>query len=54
MVITGLIVLLYYLLGAVGQGLKGHAGMYPELIIWTPNMLFQAVGFYLFYRANRK
>ena len=53
-VIAGLIVLLYYLLGAVGKGLKGHAGMYPELIIWMPNVLFQAVGFYLFYRANRK
>jgi lipopolysaccharide export system permease protein len=53
-VITGLIVLLYYVLGAVGRGLKAHAGMYPELIIWTPNILFQAVGFYLFYRANRK
>jgi lipopolysaccharide export system permease protein len=53
-VITGLIVLLYYVLGAVGRGLKGHAGFYPELIIWTPNLLFQAIGFYLFYRANRK
>ena len=53
-VITFLIVLLYYVLGAVGRGLKGHAGLYPELIIWTPNILFQAVGFYLFYRANRK
>jgi len=53
-VITFLIVLLYYVLGAVGRGLKAHAGLYPELIIWTPNILFQAVGFYLFYRANRK
>ncbi len=53
-VITFLIVLLYYVLGAVGRALKAHAGLYPELIIWTPNILFQAVGFYLFYRANRK
>jgi len=53
-VITFLIVLLYYVLGAVGRGLKANAGLYPELIIWTPNILFQAVGFYLFYRANRK
>jgi len=53
-VITFLIVLLYYVLGAVGRGLKAHAGLYPELIIWTPNILFQAVGFWLFYRANRK
>ena len=53
-VITFGIVLLYYVLGAVGRALKAHAGLYPELIIWTPNILFQAVGFYLFYRANRK
>ena len=52
--ITFVIVLLYYVLGAVGRGLKAHAGLYPELIIWAPNILFQAVGFYLFYRANRK
>ena len=53
-VITFLIVLLYYVLGAVGKGLKAHAGLYPELIIWTPNILFQVIGFWLFYRANRK
>jgi lipopolysaccharide export system permease protein len=53
-IITFLIVLLYYVLGAVGKGLKAHAGLYPELIIWAPNILFQVVGFWLFYRANRK
>ena len=42
--ITFGIVLLYFVLGAVGRGLKGHAGLYPELIIWTPNFLFQAAG----------
>ena len=53
-VITFVIVLLYYVLGAVGKGLKAHAGFYPELIIWAPNVLFETVGFYLFYLANRK
>jgi lipopolysaccharide export system permease protein len=53
-VITFIIVLLYYVLGAVGKGLKAHAWLYPELIIWAPNVLFQMVGFWLFYRANRK
>jgi lipopolysaccharide export system permease protein len=53
-VITFVIVLLYHLLGAIGRGLKGHAGFYPELIIWAPNVLFESVGFYLFYLANRK
>jgi lipopolysaccharide export system permease protein len=49
-----LIVGFYYFLGAFGRGLKGYASYYPELIIWTPNILFQMVGFWLFYRANRK
>jgi lipopolysaccharide export system permease protein len=49
-----LIVGLYYFLGAFGRGLKNFADLYPELIIWTPNILFQVVGFWLFARANRK
>ena len=53
-VITFLIVLIYYLLGQVGHGLKAQASLYPELIIWAPNFLFEAVGFYLFYRVNQK
>jgi lipopolysaccharide export system permease protein len=51
---TGVIVLLYYVLDQVGHALKAHAGLYPELIIWAPNLLFQSVGFYLFHLANRK
>ena len=43
-----------YFLGAFGRGLKSYAALYPELIIWMPNFLFQAVGFWLFYRANRR
>lgn len=53
-IVTLVIVLLYYVLGTVGKGLKGNAGVYPELIIWAPNIIFQAVGAWLFYRANRK
>jgi lipopolysaccharide export system permease protein len=49
-----LIVGVYYFLGAFGRGLKAYAELYPELIIWMPNFLFQAVGFWLFYRANRR
>jgi lipopolysaccharide export system permease protein len=52
--LTIAIVGLYMLLEAVGRGLKAKAGLYPELIIWAPNIIFQAVGFWLFYRANRK
>ena len=53
-VLTIAIVGLYYLLGAVGRGLKGNAGLYPELIIWAPNIIFQGIGAWLFYRANHK
>ncbi len=53
-VIALLIVGVYYFMGAFGKGLKGYAGLYPEIIIWMPNIIFEALGFYLFYRANRK
>ncbi len=53
-VLTIVIAGLYMLLGEVGRALKTKAGLYPELIIWAPNIIFQAIGFWLFYRANRK
>jgi len=53
-VLALVIVGVYYFLGAIGRGFKDYAGLYPELIIWTPNILFQALGFWLFYRANRR
>jgi lipopolysaccharide export system permease protein len=52
--ITFAIVLIYYVLGQVGHALKANANVYPELIIWAPNVLFESLGFYLFYLANRK
>ena len=52
--LTIVIVGLYMLLEAVGRGLKAQAGLYPELIIWAPNIIFQAIGVWLFARANRK
>jgi len=53
-VLALVIVGLYYFLGAIGRGFKDYAALYPELIIWTPNILFQIIGFWLFYRANRR
>jgi lipopolysaccharide export system permease protein len=53
-IIAFAIVGLYYVMGAVGKGFKHDSELFPELIIWAPNVLFQAVGFYLFYRANQK
>ncbi len=48
------IVLVYWLLVVLGRALRTHTGFYPELIAWTPNIIFQAVGFWLFSRANLK
>ncbi len=53
-VVAFAIVGLYYVTGAIGKGFKHEAAFFPELIIWAPNVLFQTVGFYLFYWANRK
>jgi lipopolysaccharide export system permease protein len=52
--LTLVIVMLYWLLVTVGRALKSHTGVFPELITWTPNFIFQGVGVWLFYRANRK
>ncbi len=48
------IVLIYWLLVVLGRALRSHTGFYPELIAWTPNIIFQGVGFWLFSRANLK
>jgi lipopolysaccharide export system permease protein len=53
-ILTIVIVGIYMVLGAVGRALKTKAGLYPELIIWAPNLIFQVIGLWLFYRANRK
>ena len=53
-IMTLVIVGLYFLLGTVGRAFKAKAGLYPELIIWAPNFIFQILGGWLFYRANRK
>ena len=48
------IVMVYWLLVVLGRALRNHTGFYPELIAWTPNVIFQGVGFWLFSRANAK
>jgi lipopolysaccharide export system permease protein len=53
-IMTIAIVGTYMVMEAVGRGFKSKANLYPELIIWAPNFIFQIVGVFLFYRANRK
>ncbi|MFZ5806034.1 MAG: LptF/LptG family permease [Verrucomicrobiota bacterium] len=46
------IVISYYLVVILAMALKDKAAAYPELIVWTPNILFQSLGFFLIWHAN--
>jgi lipopolysaccharide export system permease protein len=46
------LVLVFYGFFIVAQGLKSSPEWHPELIVWVPNFLFQAVGAFLLRRAN--
>lgn len=52
--LTLVIVMFYWLLVTLGKALKTHTGLYPELIIWAPNFIFQGIGLWLFHKANQK
>lgn len=47
------IVVTYYLLVAFAKALEDDAAAYPELIIWVPNLIFQALGFWLLWKINK-
>ena len=48
-----ILVMLYYTLLLIGTGLESHPEVFPHLIVWVPNFLFQIVGAWLLWRANR-
>jgi len=47
------LVAIYYAMQVVGQSLASHAQYAPHLLMWIPNLIFQAVGAVLLWRANR-
>jgi len=51
-VISFFLVMAYYALILLAEGLKSRGGAYPELIVWMPNLILQGYGFYLLWRAN--
>jgi lipopolysaccharide export system permease protein len=47
------LVAVYYTFLLVGQSLSSHVEYAPHLLMWLPNLIFQAFGIVLLWRANR-
>lgn len=48
-----LLLALFYSFLVIGTALDTKPHLHPELIVWLPNFLFQGVGAWLLWRANR-
>jgi lipopolysaccharide export system permease protein len=44
---------IYYAIQVIGQSLSSHPEYAPHLLMWAPNLVFQAIGGVLLWRANR-
>lgn len=47
------LIAVYFTIQIAGQSLASHPQYAPHLLMWVPNLLFQAVGAVLLWRANR-
>ena len=53
MAIAIVLLLLYNAFFIMGKGLETNPEYFPHLLVWLPNLVFQAVGVYLFRRADK-
>ncbi|HUJ70932.1 MAG TPA: LptF/LptG family permease [Verrucomicrobiae bacterium] len=45
--------LAFYFVTVLANTLKGHPALYPEIILWSPNLFFEILGLWLLWRVTR-